>query len=203
MSFTYCLDLLGTSVFAVSGAMAALHKRMHHDMFGIAFTGFITAVGGGTLRDVIIGAQPLAWVADANYLITILASVGLAVLLRRLWEGTLRRPLLFFDTLGVGLYTILGQQKALEAGVNAWAAVLLGMISAIFGGVLRDVLLAEQPVIFSKELYATPCLAGAIFYATALPLGLPPTLSLLIGVLIITGLRLAAIRFKWSLPEIK
>jgi len=131
MTTWYLIDLCGTGVFAVSGALSALQKKMYHDLFGLCFIGFLTATGGGTLRDIILGAHPIAWIRDPNYLIVILGSVGLAVVGRRWWLGKLRRALLFFDTLGIGIYTILGLQKALSVEVNAWAAVLLGLISAV------------------------------------------------------------------------
>ncbi|WP_128546527.1 trimeric intracellular cation channel family protein [Larkinella soli] len=203
MTFLYILDLVGTGVFAISGALSALNKKIYHDLFGMFFVGFLTAIGGGTMRDIAIGAHPLVWIRDSSYIIVILLGVALAILLRKLWMNTLRRPLLFFDTLGVGLFTILGAQKAIAFGVNAWAAVLLGMISAIFGGVLRDTLVNDLPIIFSKEIYATACLAGAVFYVFGRQIGMDPALNLILSVGIITAIRLLSIRYGWSLPRIE
>ncbi|GAB3024748.1 trimeric intracellular cation channel family protein [Spirosoma pulveris] len=203
MTIWYITDLVGTGVFAISGALSALSKKMYHDLLGLFFIGFVTAVGGGTLRDIIIGAHPIAWIHDPNYLIVIIGSVILAVLCRKWWLGTLQRPLLVFDTLGVGIYTILGMQKALALGVNGWAAVLLGVISALFGGVIRDTLVNDLPLIFSKQLYATPCLAGALFYQLGRSLPIDPTVLFIASVVLITVFRLVAIRKNWSLPQIQ
>lgn len=128
MNVIYWKDLIGTGVFAISGTLAALHKKKDHDILTLFIFAFVTAVGGGTLRDVIIQAYPVAWISDANYLIVILVSVLIAIACRRWWLGILQRPLLVFDTLGIGIFTILGLEKALNAGVNPWAAVLLGVL---------------------------------------------------------------------------
>ncbi|AUD07439.1 trimeric intracellular cation channel family protein [Spirosoma pollinicola] len=203
MTVWYITDLVGTSVFAISGALSALSKKMYHDLFGLFFIGFLTAVGGGTLRDIIIGAHPIAWIRDPNYLIVILGSVMLAVLCRKWWLGRLQRPLLVFDTIGVGIYTILGMQKALALGVNDWASILLGIISALFGGVIRDTLVNDLPLIFSRQLYATPCLAGALLYQLGRSLPIDPTLTFIVSVSAITVFRLVAIRKNWALPQIQ
>jgi uncharacterized membrane protein YeiH len=202
MTIWYLTDLVGTSVFAISGALSALSKKMYHDLFGIFFIGFLTAIGGGTLRDIIMGAHPIAWIRDPNYLIVIIISVIIAVLCRRWWLGTLRRPLLIFDTIGIGIYTILGMQKALNAGVNNWAAMLLGVISALFGGVIRDTLVNDLPLIFDRQLYATACLAGAVLYQIGWSLNLDPNLNFIVSAGVITLVRLTAIRKGWALPRI-
>ena len=175
---------------------------MYHDLFGIFFIGFLTAVGGGTVRDVIMGAYPIAWIRDPNYLLVIMGSVGLAVLGRKWWLGKLRRALLFFDTLGIGIYTILGMQKALNLDVNGWAAILLGLMSALFGGVLRDTLVNDLPLIFDRQVYATACLAGAVIYLIGHTLGLDSTVNFLLSAGTITLIRLLAIRNGWTLPRI-
>lgn len=202
MTILYLTDLLGVAVFAVSGALSALSKKMYHDLFGLFFIGFLTAIGGGTLRDIIMGAHPIAWIRDPNYLIVISISVLGAVLYRKWWLGKLQWPLLLFDTIGVGIYTILGMQKALSADVNEWAAMLLGVISALFGGVIRDVLVNDLPLIFSRQLYATPCLAGAGLYLLGRSVHLDPTLNFLLSEGFITLFRLIAIRKGWALPRI-
>ncbi len=198
----YWIDLLGTGVFAVSGALSALSKKMYHDLFGIFFVGFLTAVGGGTLRDIIMGAYPIAWIRDPNYLLTIVGSVGIALAGRRWWFGRLRRPLLVFDTIGIGLYTILGMQKALSFAVNDWAAMLLGVMSAIFGGVIRDTLVNDLPLIFDRQVYATACLAGAILFWIGRSAGIDPTVNFWLASSTITIIRLVAIRYGWALPRI-
>lgn len=202
MTIWYLTDLVGTSVFAISGALSALSKKMYHDIFGIFFIGFLTAIGGGTLRDIIMGAHPIAWIQDPTYLIVITVSVFIAIASRQWWLGALKRPLLFFDTLGIGIYTILGMQKALAAGVNNWAAILLGIMSALFGGVIRDTMVNDLPVIFDRQLYATPCLAGALLYLLGQSLSIEPSLNFVLSAGFITLFRLVAIRQQWSLPRI-
>lgn len=198
----YLIDLIGTGVFAVSGALSALSKKMYHDLFGIFFVGFLTAVGGSTLRDIIMGAYPIAWIRDPNYLLTIIGSVGIALVGRRWWFGRLRRPLLVFDTVGIGLYTILGMQKALSFAVNDWAAMLLGVMSAIFGGVIRDTLVNELPLIFDRQVYATACLAGALLFWAGRSLAIDPAVNFWLASGTITIIRLVAIRRGWALPRI-
>ncbi|WP_400193528.1 trimeric intracellular cation channel family protein [Hymenobacter sp. B81] len=203
MSVIYLTDLIGTGVFAISGSLAALHKKKDHDVLALFIFAFVTAVGGGTLRDVVIQAYPVAWISDVNYLMVVTAGVLIAIGCRRWWLGILRRPLLVFDTLGIGIFTILGLEKALNAGVNAWAAVLLGIVSALFGGVIRDTLANEVPLVFERQLYATPCLTGAVCYVLALALGLHPTVNFLLAVGVITVFRLLAVKKGWALPPIR
>ncbi|GAB2778882.1 putative membrane protein YeiH [Hymenobacter luteus] len=203
MNVLYLTDLIGTGVFAISGTLAALHRRKDLDVLTLFLFAFVTAVGGGTLRDVIMQASPVVWISDGTYLIVILGSTLLAIACRRWWLGVLQRPLLLFDTLGIGIFTILGLEKALHQGVNPWAAVLLGVVSALFGGVIRDTLANEVPLVFERHLYATPCLTGAILYVLALPLGLNPTGLFLGAVGVITGFRLLALRKGWALPPIR
>ncbi|GAB3695923.1 trimeric intracellular cation channel family protein [Spirosoma flavus] len=203
MSIWYIIDLIGTSVFAISGALSALSKKMYHDIIALFFIGFLTAVGGGTTRDVIMGAYPIAWIRDPNYLIVIICSVSIAVFCRKWLRRSLQRPLLIFDTVGLGLFTILGMQKALLAGVNDWAAVLLGIITALFGGVIRDMLVNDLPLILDRQLYVTPCLAGALFFQFNRSLGFDSTLNVILAAGLITLFRLIAIRRDWTLPRIE
>jgi uncharacterized membrane protein YeiH len=202
MTTIYLTDLVGTGVFAISGTLSALHRKRDHDIFTLFFFAFVTAIGGGTLRDVLINANAAAWLFDANYLIVISMGVVMAVIGRRWLMGLLQRPLLVFDTLGMAIFTILGLEKALSAGVNNWAATLLGIGSALFGGVIRDTLANEQPVIFERQLYITPCLTGALLYLTGLTLAINPTTNYLLAVGVITSFRLLAIHKGWALPPI-
>lgn len=203
MTIWYFIDLAGTSVFAISGALSALSKKIYHDLVALFFVGFLTAVGGGTVRDVIMGAYPIAWIRDPAYLIVILLSVLVAVAGRTWWRGAFRRPLVFFDTIGLGLFTILGMQKALHAGVNGWAAIVLGIITALFGGVIRDTFVNDLPLILDRQLYVTPCLTGALLYQLNASLGLDPTLNVIVSAGLITLFRLMAIRKDWTLPRIE
>ena len=202
MEIPYIVDLLGTFVFAISGALAAFGKKMYQDIFGVSFTAFITATGGGTLRDVILGVHPLAWVVDEKFIIAIFIAVLLVVFFRR-YIKKIPKTLFFLDTLGVALYTILGVQKALALEVNALAAVLLGMVSAVFGGVLRDTLINEIPLIFKKEIYATACLAGAFLFVLLNYLKVDSNISFFAGIVLIIVIRIISVRYKIALPKIE
>ncbi|HNF49130.1 MAG TPA: trimeric intracellular cation channel family protein [Chitinophagales bacterium] len=201
MSLIYIIDLLGTFVFTISGALAASDKEHHHDLFSVFFTGFITAIGGGTIRDIILGAYPVCWIADGNYLLAVFAGV-LFTLLTRKHIIRMSRTLSLFDTLGMAIYVIMGVEKSLSLHVSVYAAVILGMISGIFGGVTRDTLLNNIPMIFRKELYATPCLLGALLYVLLLKAGMEAQVNFIVSVLFIFIFRILAVKYKWSLPTL-
>lgn len=201
MQIPYYIDLLGILVFAISGALAAYGKQMYGDIFGVSFTAFITAIGGGTMRDVILGVHPIAWVADGNYLIVILLGVLIAVSFRKALVQ-FRKTLFIFDTIGIGLYTILGVQKSLACGVNPMAAIILGMFSAVFGGVIRDTLINEIPLIFRKEIYATACLAGAVVFVIMNYFKIDADISSICGILVIIVIRIVAVKYRISLPKV-
>jgi uncharacterized membrane protein YeiH len=200
MQLPYYIDLLGTFVFAVSGALAASDKNMYRDIFGVAFTGFVTAVGGGTLRDMILGTQPV-WVKDGNYLIVITAGVLVAVFFKYL-IFKYRRTFFLFDTMGIALYTVVGVQKSLEFGVSPLAAIILGMFSAVMGGVIRDTLINEVPLIFRKEIYATACLSGAALFVTLKVLEVNDNLNTFASVMLIFLIRILAVKYRWTLPKV-
>ena len=202
MQVPYIVDLLGTFVFAISGALAAFGKKMYQDIFGVSFTAFITATGGGTLRDIILGVHPLTWVADESYLIAIFVGVLLVIFFRR-YIKKIPKTLFLLDTVGVALYTILGVQKALAHDVNPIAAVLLGMVSAVFGGVLRDTLINEIPLIFKKEIYATACLAGAFLFVLLNYLKVDSNICFFAGIVLIILIRIISVRYKIALPKIE
>lgn len=203
MTTIYLTDLVGTGVFAISGTLSALHRKRDHDIFTLFFFAFVTAIGGGTLRDVLINAHPVVWLRDTNYLVVISMAVVIAVMGRRWLLGVMQRPLLVFDTLGMAIFTIMGLEKALAAGVNNWAATLLGIGSALFGGVIRDTLANELPLIFERQLYITPCLTGALLYLAGLTLAIDPATNYLLAVGVITCFRLLAIYKGWALPPIQ
>ena len=199
MSVQYFAELFGTFFFSISGALAV--KESEHDWFGASFLGFITAIGGGTLRDVLLGSYPLVWIGDIKFLYAILLGIVAAKLFFRLLER-LRRTLLLFDTLGISLFTILGVEKALSLGVRPEIAAIMGMFTAVMGGVIRDTLTQETPVIFRKEIYASACLAGAICYLL-LDISVDPDreINVLISAGLIIFLRLIAVRYNLSLPK--
>ncbi len=183
-------------VFAISGAMAAMRHNI--DIFGAAFTGFVTAIGGGSLRDIFLNLRPV-WVDDGNYLLAILAGVLIAVLSKNLL-GKLARTLFLFDALGIGFFTVVGVQKSLAFDSSSIAAVVLGMFSAVMGGVTRDTLMNETPLVFRKEIYATACLSGAILFVVLNNFGVSYTLNASLSVSTVVIIRIVAVKYKLSLP---
>ena len=200
MQLPYYIDLLGTLVFAISGALAASDKNVYRDIFGVTFTGFVTAVGGGTLRDMILGTRP-AWVADGNYLVAITLGVLVAIFFKY-YILKYRRTFFLFDTLGIALYTVVGVQKSLEFGVSPLAAIIMGMFTAVMGGVIRDTLINEIPLIFRKEIYATACLSGAAVFVLLKLLGIDDNINSFISVFIIILVRTIAVKYKLTLPKV-
>lgn len=199
---SYYFNLFGVMMFAMSGALAATDKNLYKDLFGVSFTAFATSVGGGTLRDIILGAHPIAWVADNNYLIAISMGIILMLILKKQLKK-IPKILLVFDSAGIAIYTIIGVEKALAMDVAPLAAVMLGLFTAVMGGVIRDTLINEIPQIFRKEIYATACIAGAIIYLLLKYISLPGMWPAAISIISIIGIRLAAVKFKWSLPPLK
>lgn len=199
---SYYFNLFGVVMFAMSGALAAMDKDMYKDLFGISFTAFATSVGGGTLRDIILGAHPIAWVADNNYLIAITAGIILMIILRKQLVK-IPKILLVFDSAGIAIYTIIGMEKALALNVAPLAAVVMGLFTAVMGGVIRDTLINEIPQIFRKEIYATACIAGALVYLLLKYTSLPDIWSAVISIITIIAFRLTAVKFKWSLPKLE
>jgi len=200
MQLPYYIDLLGTLVFAISGALAASDKNMYRDIFGVTFTGFVTAVGGGTLRDMILGTRP-AWVSDGNYLVAITLGVLIAIFFKY-YILKYRRTFFFFDTLGIALYTVVGVQKSLEFGVSPLAAIIMGMFTAVMGGVIRDTLINEIPLIFRKEIYATACLSGAAVFVLLKLLEVDDNINSFISVFIIILVRTIAVKYRLTLPKV-
>jgi uncharacterized membrane protein YeiH len=200
MQLPYYIDLLGTLVFATSGALAASDKNVYKDIFGVTFTGFVTAVGGGTLRDMILGTRPV-WVADGNYLLAITFGVLLAIFFKY-YILKYRRTFFLFDTFGIALYTVVGVQKSLAYGVSPLAAIIMGMFSAVMGGVIRDTLINEIPLIFRKEIYATACLSGAAVFVLLRMADLDDNINSFLSVLIIILIRTIAVKYKLALPKV-
>ncbi len=199
MSIQYILELFGTAFFAVSGALVA-NQKSKPDWFGVTFIGFITSIGGGSLRDILLGSYPLAWVRDVNLIYVIIGAIVLSSLFFNTFIK-LRRTFFIFDTLGIAMFTILGTEKALQFHVNPVIAAIMGMFSAIMGGVMRDVLTNEIPVIFRKEIYATACLAGAICYIALNSLFADRTICTFVSVLLILVIRVLAVKYQLSLPK--
>ncbi len=200
MEFLYPFDLFGTFFFAISGTLAAIKKEL--DAFGALMVGFITAIGGGSIRDVVLGRFPLVWIKDANYAIVILLAFVVSLIFRKQLQK-LRKTFFLFDTLGIALFTIMGLQKALSLEAPLIVAVFLGMTSAVMGGVIRDVVCNDIPLIFRSELYATSCLVGALVYITLEQFESFHLTNAIIGFVFIIATRLLAIKFQWRLPVIK
>jgi uncharacterized membrane protein YeiH len=199
LNFIEILDLVGTFVFALSGTLAAANQRF--DVFGAFIIAFVTAVGGGTLRDVLIGAHPVGWMQDLRYLYLIIAAVFVAYFFKR-HILKLRKTLFLFDTIGIAIFTILGLEKTLAIGLSPEVAIMMGMVSAVFGGVMRDILCNLVPLIFQKEIYATACLIGAVLYLILCHY-LSQNLAITTTVLAIIIIRIAAVKNRWSLPVIR
>ena len=193
------IDILGTIAFAISGVLVAMEKRL--DLFGVLIIAFVTAIGGGTLRDLLIGNTPVGWMHDLTYVITIFISVVFAIIFVNKLKY-LRKSLFLFDTIGIGLYTMVGVEKGLEAQLLPIMCVFLGTMTACFGGVIRDILCNEIPVIFRKEIYATACILGALSYFLIVQLPVKEEFAYIAGILIVIILRLLAVKFKISWPSI-
>jgi uncharacterized membrane protein YeiH len=190
-------DLVGVAVFAASGASAAIAKRL--DLFGVAFVGFVAALGGGILRDLVIGSVPPLAFADWRYAVTAVAA-SIAVFWLHPQLNRLRRTVLLLDAAGLGLFTATGTLKALAAGVPPVGACLIGMLTAIGGGLARDLLTGEIPVVLQRDVYAMVSLGGAILVTIFRAIGLSGAFPLAIAALLMTGIRLLALYRRWSAP---
>lgn len=200
MELIYALDILGTFAFAISGALVASEKKF--DLFGVIIIAFVTAVGGGMLRDVLIDAHPINWIGDLNYLYTILLAVILTFLFKSK-IAPLSKTMFLFDTIGLGVFTLLGLEKGLSFNLHPIVALIMGMISAVFGGVLRDVLTNKVPLIFKKEIYASACLAGGIMYLALNYFIVSNNITFMLSALVIVIIRIIAIKYHLQLPKIK
>lgn len=198
MDLILVIDILGTLSFSISGALTAMKHRM--DPFGIAIIAFVTAVGGGTLRDLLIDAN-VTWMRDLTFIYTIGIATLVAILFRKKLSYV-RRSLFLFDTIGIALYTIIGVEKGILVGLPPVICVFLGTITACFGGVIRDILCNEIPVIFRKNIYATACILGGATYFLLLNTSLVTEWIVIISGSVVITMRLLAVVFNWSLPTI-
>jgi len=197
MTLLYALDLIGTAAFAASGAWAGIRRDM--DIFGVAVLGLVTATGGGTLRDLLLGVAPFC-LQDETYLyLSIVVSLAVFVLHRRL--DLLPLPLLYFDAVGLGTFVVIGTGKALNLGSGLLVSVLMGVMTATAGGVLRDVLSGQVPLILRREVYASACLAGGMLLVLLRQTPLPQPFSATLAAACVIAIRLLAIRGNWALPR--
>lgn len=198
LSFSTIIEILGTVAFTVSGAFSAMQKKL--DAFGVLIIGFVTAIGGGTLRDVLIGNTPVSWLRDITVPMIILVTTIITIGFKRHVDN-LKITLLVFDALGVGLFTIIGIQKGLAIDLNPAICIALGTITGCFGGVLRDMLLNYIPVLFHKELYAIPCITGGICYIYLRRVA-DQQIAESVSVVVISTFRILSVRFNWRLPRV-
>ena len=195
--FLFIIDILGTFAFAVSGAFLAMQKKL--DPFGVIVLSFVTAIGGGTLRDMMIGNLPVTWLRNdtVTYVITIAAVI---TLLFGRYLRHLNTTLFLFDALGLGLFTIIGIELAIAKDFSAGICIALGTVTACFGGVIRDVLLNEVPLLFRKDIYALACVAGGVVYFICHYFNLPTGITELVAASTIIFIRIIALKFHIHLP---
>lgn len=191
------IDISGTFVFAVSGIMMAVDKKF--DFFGAIILAFVTAIGGGTIRDLLIGISPVSWISSSTHILTIMAAIPISYLLYDFFR-VVRKAFWIFDTLGIGLFTILGLEIALEHHVSIPVSIMMGVISAVFGGIIRDVLANEVPLIFQKEIYAFACLFGAVVYVGIGYLAFNSVFQMSFSIASVIVIRLLSIKYNWSIP---
>ncbi|MDH0894747.1 MULTISPECIES: trimeric intracellular cation channel family protein [unclassified Pseudomonas] len=195
----YLADLFGVAVFAITGALMAGRKSM--DLFGVLVIAVITALGGGTLRDLILDNHPVSWIRNDTYiLVASLAAVG-TVLWVRLTRPIHERGLLVADAFGLAVFTVIGTEVALQHNMPYSTAVIMGVVTGVAGGVMRDVICNEIPLIFQKEIYATACIFGSLVFIALRELQTPHWLDTGIAMLSVLLTRLAAIRWRLSLPR--
>ena len=198
-TFLVVIEILGTIAFAISGIRLAAAKRF--DWFGAYVIGLVTAIGGGTLRDVLI-KKDIFWMVTPLYLaVTGLSLLTVIVFRQALVKGM--RTLFLFDAIGLALFVVIGIEKTLVAGFDMWVAIVMGIITGSFGGIVRDILIGDVPLFFRKDIYATACLAGGLIYWMVSILPLPPIYAQSACAVTVVGLRILAARYKWALPILR
>lgn len=198
MSFLSIIDILGTFAFAVSGAFSAIEKKL--DPFGVIILSFVTAIGGGTLRDLLIGDTPVRWLrSGTTTLVIIVAAVATIFFGKFLKRFSI--TLFLFDAFGLGLFTLIGVQKGLQMEFSTGICVALGTITGSFGGVIRDVLLNNVPLVFRKEIYASASILGGILYLLLLKVDMFSPFASIISIMFIVALRIIVVRYKLALPD--
>jgi len=193
----HVIDILGTFSFAVSGAFFAMEKKL--DPFGVLILSFVTAIGGGTLRDMMIGNLPVGWLRDETATVVIFGAAIGSMLFSK-WLKKLNTTLFLFDALGLGLFTIIGIEKGMQLEFSMGVCIALGTITASFGGVIRDVLLNNVPLVFRKEIYALASIFGGLAYFLLKASSLNNDAAKIICILLIFFIRLLAVKYKLALP---
>ncbi|MBL6735424.1 MAG: trimeric intracellular cation channel family protein [Shewanellaceae bacterium] len=198
-SFLYAFDLFGTAVFAMTGLLTATRHKM--DLFGCFILALVTAIGGGTLRDMMLGATPIFWLEDTLYFWVILSTLLCCVLLSQRYSIAIKY-LPHADAIGLAVFAVLGTNKALEMGCSPAIATFMGMLSGIGGGMIRDVFCQQIPYIFKQEIYATAAMIGGVLYSMLFILQVDTHISMLLAVAATLGIRLGAIQWHWTLPSL-
>lgn len=192
------IEILGTISFAISGSFAAMQRRL--DPFGVLIIAFVTSIGGGTVRDLLLGDTPVAWMRDVNYCLLILLS-AIATIFFKTHIKKFKVTLFLFDSMGLGLFTILGVQKGISFGLSPGICIALGTITGCFGGIIRDTLLNTIPLIFRKEVYATACILGGLLYFLLLYFNLKEDIAKVAVIAVIFAFRVVVVRYKLALPK--
>jgi uncharacterized membrane protein YeiH len=198
ISTSEAIEFLGTISFAISGSFAAMQKRL--DPFGVMIIAFVTSIGGGTVRDLLLGDTPVAWMRDVNYCLLILVT-SLATIFFKTHIKKFKITLFLFDSLGLGLFTMIGLQKGIVFGLSPGMCVALGTITGCFGGVMRDTLLNAIPLVFRKEIYATACIVGGILYFVLLQFHMKADFAKVAVIASIFVLRIVVVKYKLALPK--
>ncbi|QYA26879.1 trimeric intracellular cation channel family protein [Gramella sp. MT6] len=198
LSLFNILDVLGTIAFAISGALSAMNRRL--DIFGIFIIAFVTAIGGGTIRDVLIGNTPVTWMENVVY-VYLIGVVTIFAIIFRNKLNYLKKSLFLFDTIGLGVFTITGVETGIQNGLDPILSVALGAMTGTFGGVIRDILCNEIPVIFRKEIYATACLIGAMAYIILYNMNVDADIIYLVTTLTVISIRLVVVKYHLTLPS--
>lgn len=199
MSVYFILEMLGTLAFAISGIRLASAKRF--DWFGAYVVGFTTAIGGGTLRDVMLSMTPF-WMLDSVYLVVTAVALGIVIVLGR-YLIRLNNTFFIFDAIGLGLFTVVGIEKTLAAGFPLWVAIIMGTLTGAAGGVLRDILINEEPLIFRKEIYALACVFGGVVFWACGQVGISGAVLQITTAAAVIALRIVAVHYGLKLPTLK
>lgn len=199
IDLTEILENVGTFAFAISGIRLAAKKDF--DLFGAYVVGLVTAIGGGTIRDLCIGLPPF-WMQNANYLIWSGVALLFVIIFRK-YLVHFNVTFFIFDTIGLALFTVVGMEKTLDAGYDFWVAIIMGCITGAAGGVIRDIFINEIPLIFRKEIYAVACIIGGMIYYLCVKLGVDVSVTQIVSALSVALTRIVAVKFHIALPHIK